>query len=96
MTAPYLRPTDDGLRLAVQVQPKASHNEIAGPVGDRLKVRLTAPPVEGKANKALTKFLAKRLGVAGSKVTIVGGHKSRRKDLLITGLDKAEALTRLA
>ncbi len=96
MTQPYLRPGGQGLRLAVQVQPKAARNEIAGETEGRLKVRLTAPPVEGKANKALVKFLAKRLGLAGSRIVIVRGHKSRRKDLLIAGLEEAEALERLA
>ncbi len=96
MTAPFLRPGTDGLVLAVQVQPRAAKNEIAGPVGDRLKVRLTAPPVEGKANKALVKFLAKRLGLAASRLTIVAGRKSRQKDLLIAGLEEAQVLERLS
>ena len=96
MTPLFLRSAKDGLVLAVQVQPRAAKNEIAGPVGDRLKVRLTAPPVEGKANKALVKFLAKQLGLPASGLTIVAGHKSRQKDLLISGLDAAQVVELLS
>ena len=95
MSAPWLRAHGEELRLAVLVQPKSSRNEIAGEVEGRLKIRLTAPPVEGKANKALVKFLAKKLGVAGSRVTIVGGLKSRRKDLVVQGIGLEEAAQKL-
>ncbi len=96
MSVPWLQPDGEGLRLAVQVQPKSSRNEIAGEIGGRLKIRLTAPPVEGKANKALVKFVAKRLGIAASGVIIVGGHKSRRKDLQIEGMSPEEARAKLS
>ena len=67
-----------------------------GELEGRLKIRLAAPPVEGKANAALVRFLAKRLGLAGSRVSLVGGQRSRRKEVLIQGLEAAEALGLLA
>ncbi len=75
---------DGGVVFAVFVQPKASRNQVAGLHGDALKIRLTAPPVEGAANKACTQFLAKTLGVPKSAVEIVSGHASRNKKILIT------------
>jgi len=74
----------------VQVVPRASKDEIAGIHGDALKVRLTAPPVEGRANEALIAFLAQRLGVRKSQVEIVAGATSRRKMVRVTGLSPQE------
>ncbi len=75
-----------GAALAVRVTPRAARNEIAGVLDDgTVKVRLTAPPVEGKANEALVKFLADVLDVAPSKIEIVAGETGR--DKLVTVLD---------
>ncbi|MHB1132733.1 MAG: DUF167 domain-containing protein [Chloroflexota bacterium] len=82
-------------RLAVRVQPKASGNAIVGWENGMLKVRLTAPPVEGKANKALLAFLAERLGVSKSAVSLVLGQGARRKVVEVVGLDEAEVHRRL-
>jgi len=65
--------------LKVYLQPKASKNEIVGPYRDGIKVRVTAAPVEGSANKVLLRFLAKEFGVTPSSVEIVRGHRSREK-----------------
>ncbi len=65
--------------LTLHIQPGAKKTEIAGPHGDALKVRLLAPPVDGKANAALLEFLAKRLGLARSKIALISGQASRRK-----------------
>jgi uncharacterized protein (TIGR00251 family) len=65
--------------LKVYLQPKASKNEIVGPYRDGIKVRVTAAPVEGKANEALLQFLAKEFGVTPSSIEIVRGHRSREK-----------------
>lgn len=65
--------------LKVYLQPKASKNEIVGPYRDGIKVRVTAAPVEGRANEALLRFLAKELGVTPSSIEIVRGHRSREK-----------------
>lgn len=90
-----------GCRLSVSVQPGAARNEIVGwerdPTGgsDALRVRLTAPPIEGRANRALIEFLANALGVRRAAVTLVRGETSRRKLLAIEGLDEAEVHRRL-
>ncbi len=73
----------EGLILSVRVQPKASRNAIQGLHGGALKLSLTAPPVEGAANKACIAFVAKKLGLAKSAVEIVSGQTSRNKRLLI-------------
>jgi uncharacterized protein (TIGR00251 family) len=84
-----------GVAFAVRVVPRASKNEIAGVHGDALKVRLTAPPVEGRANEALIAFLAQQLGVRKSQVEIVAGATSRRKMIRIMGLSAQEVEERL-
>ena len=80
-----------GVLLQVHLQPRASRNEIAGRHGDALKIRITAPPVEGAANEALIRFLAERLGVGVRAVEITAGTSSRRKTLRILGVTQAEA-----
>lgn len=84
-----------GVTFAVRVVPRASRNEIAGIHGNALKVRLTAPPIEGRANEALIAFLAKRLGVRKSQVEIVAGATSRRKMIRVIGLLAQEVGERL-
>jgi hypothetical protein len=81
---------EGGVTFAVRVVPRASRNEIVGVHGDALKVRLTAPPVEGKANEALIALLAQRLGVRKSQVEIVAGATSRRKMIRVIGLSAQE------
>jgi len=71
--------------LKVYLQPKSSKNEIIGPYRDGIKVKITAPPVEGKANEALIRFLAKEFGVSPSGIEIIRGHHSREKTLQISG-----------
>jgi uncharacterized protein (TIGR00251 family) len=86
-----LKRTSDGVTIDVVVRPKSSRNEIAGRHGDRLKIKLTAPPADGKANAALISFLAKKLGVPKSSVEIVRGQTSRIKTVRISGIAEAEA-----
>jgi hypothetical protein len=71
------------LVLSVRVQPRASRDEIAGVHGEQLKIRLTAPPVDGKANQTLLKFLAKLCGVGVGQVTLVSGESGRNKRVRI-------------
>jgi len=85
-----------GVRLTVQVQPRASRDELAGRHGDALRVRLRAVPVDGAANTALVRFLAERLGVPRAAVRIAAGPGSRRKLVMIDGITPAEAARRLA
>lgn len=77
--AGLVKPTADGIRLAVRLQPRASRNQVVGVMGDRLKVQLTAPPVEGAANAACQAFLAEVFKVSKSSVRLIGGEKSRDK-----------------
>ncbi len=86
----------DAAVLAVQVTPRAKKNEVAGWQGEVLRVRLTAPPVEGAANAALVAFLAEALGVRKSQVELVAGQTSRHKRVRIAGLTLAAVKERLA
>lgn len=78
--------------LAVMVQPRASNNQLCGVQGDELKVRLTSPPVDGAANKLCSQFLAKLLGCSKSQVSLLSGHKSRHKRLLVSGVPHQEVV----
>lgn len=90
-----IRDTPQGATFAIRVQPRASRNAIAGEMGDALKIALTAPPVEGKANEACIGFLAKILRVPRSSITIVSGESSRNKVMRVAGLSGAEVRLRL-
>ena len=90
-----IRDTDKGATFAVRVQPRASRNAVAGEMGDALKIALTAPPVEGKANEACVDFLAILLKVPRSSVTIASGESSRNKVVRIAGLRASEVEQRL-
>jgi uncharacterized protein (TIGR00251 family) len=79
----WYRWENDDLLLTLRVQPKASKDEFAGPMEDAYKVRITAPPVDGKANDHLIRFLAKAFGVPRSRVALVAGTASRRKAVRI-------------
>lgn len=80
-----------GHRVDVRLQPRASRNEIAGHRAGRLLVRVTAPPVDDKANVALCRLIAKRAGVSRSEVRIVVGAHSRDKVVEISGLERPPA-----
>ena len=86
MTALRVQATATGVRLTVRVQPRASSNEIAGVHGDALKVRLSAPPVDGAANESLVNFLAGAFGIPSRDITIVAGSNSRSKIVELTGV----------
>lgn len=73
----------NGLAFKVHVQPRSSKEMISGLYGDALKVRLKAPPVDNAANKACVKFIAKTLSVSKSFVSIISGHTSRAKQVLV-------------
>ena len=71
--------------LELHVQPGASRTEVAGPHGERLKIRLAAPASDGRANEALVEFIARELGVARRNVRIASGAASRRKRVVVEG-----------
>jgi uncharacterized protein (TIGR00251 family) len=79
VSVPWLRELDGAIELRLHVQPGAKRTEVVGVHGDALKVRLAAPPVEGRANAALVNFLAERFGVTLRQVNVVHGQQSRRK-----------------
>ena len=79
---------DQTLILQLHLQPKANKDEIVGPHGDALKIRITAPPVDGKANAQLVKFLAKQFGVKQAQVEILSGDSSRQKRVAISSPQK--------
>ncbi len=75
-----------GCTFRVRVLPRSRRDEIVGLHGDALKIRLAAPPVGGRANRALREFLAGRLGVSPSAVEILSGHSSRQKRVRVKGV----------
>ena len=92
----YIRETDQGVTLAIRVQPRASRDEItADRGGEQLNVRITAAPVDSAANKALTKFIAKSLDVPPRSVSLIRGDKNRSKVLLIANTDAASVLAKI-
>jgi uncharacterized protein len=90
------RETAYGINFAVKVRPRAKKNGITGAVGDALKVSLTAPPVDGKANQACIEFFADILKVPRSSVTIASGQNSRNKVIRVAGISAEDARKRLA
>lgn len=94
MTTVTVESRPGAVRFHVRVQPRASRNEIAGVLGDALKIRLQAPPVDGAANEALVTFLADELGVPRRGVRIVAGSTSRSKVVEVDGI-AASAVDRL-
>ncbi len=75
--------TDDDTIINIRLIPRASTNKIVGVLDDAIKIRLQAPPIEGKANKALIKFLSKQLKLPASHITIISGETNRNKRILI-------------
>ena len=90
---PQDRGPEASATFSVRIQPRASKNEVLRMEDGGLKIRLTAPPVDGGANEALVKFLADRLGVAKSRVEIVSGHTSREKIVKISGISQEQVDT---
>ena len=82
-------------RLPVRLTPRASQDEVLGFVGQVLRVRVKAPPVEGRANEALLRLLARALSVPRSSLGVVRGQASRDKLVAVEGLDAAEVRRRL-
>jgi len=90
-----LKEIEDGIRLEVRVQPRSSKNQIIGEYEGALKIKLTAPPVEGEANKVLVKFLAGLLKVPSKNVKLIKGETSRNKIVEIKGIDKETLLKKI-
>ena len=93
--ATFLRETSGGTLLSVKLQPRASKNEICAPLGEELKIKVTAPPVDAAANQALIELLAEKLGCSRGKVELIRVQTSRHKTLMLHGFKAAEALQKL-
>jgi uncharacterized protein len=94
-TMTWLRADPNGVVLSVRIVPRAGKNEVSGLLGDALKIRLQAPPIEGKANEALIRFLADVLDVSPRQVRLLSGQTSRNKTVLVEGLSEADTRGRL-
>jgi uncharacterized protein len=87
MTMPgFIRVQTDGVLLSVKLQPRASANEIGDALGNELRIKVTAPPVDAAANEALVKLLAQQLNCPRNRVDLVRGHTSRHKTVKLYGL----------
>jgi uncharacterized protein (TIGR00251 family) len=81
--------------IKVYLQPKSSKNEMAGPYRDGIKVKVTAPPIEGKANEFLIRFLAKEFGISPSSIEMIKGQHAREKILKMSGDVDQELLKKI-
>lgn len=95
MTAWSILETQEVVQFKIKVQPRSAKNEIKGIHGDALKIKLTAPPVDGEANFACVRFLSDILGVSQGRIRIISGHTSRQKIISVEGLTKKDVLSRL-
>jgi uncharacterized protein len=90
-----LSESDGVIRFMVRVQPRSSRDAIAGEIEGALKIRLTAPPVDDRANDALRRFLAAQLNIPTSAVRIAAGERSRIKRIEVQGVQRAQILALL-
>jgi len=86
----YIKKTERGVIFNIRVVPRSSKSEIAGVQDNALKLKITASPVGGQANDACIRLLSDTLGVRKNRITIVSGHKSRKKTIAIEGIGKKE------
>ena len=93
---PYLHLRGPEVCLSVKVQPRAAKDEIGAAIGNELKIRVTAPPVDAAANEALVRLLAEALGCPRGAVQLVRGHTSRHKQVRVLGMAAAEVAAKLA
>ena len=91
-----VRESGGAVTFAVKVHPRARKDAITGEVGDALKIALTAPPTEGRANEAVIEFLAEVLQVSRASVSIAAGRSSRNKVIRVSGLTATQVRDRLA
>ena len=89
---PWLAEHETGISLHIIVVPGSSRSEVIGPHGDRLKIALKAPPVDGKANKELLNLLSKFMGIPGKSLHILHGKNNRRKTILLGTLSLQQSI----
>jgi len=93
--APYLSEQPNGVLLAIKLQPRASANEIGEPLGNELRIKVTAPPVDSAANEALLRLLAEKLDCPRNRVELLRGQTSRHKVVKLHGIPAADAFDKL-
>ena len=91
-----IKSSKEGIQFAAAIQPRASQNKILGIHSHCLKIKLTSPPVDGAANQACIRFLAKAFGIAPSRIAIVRGKTSRNKTIQFQAMDEQTFLKKLA
>ena len=89
---PFIKTTERGITLSIIVSPRSASNSIVGVTDGRLKIKLTSPPVDGKANQALINYLSKLLKVSKSSIEILKGKTSKKKLVLIEDISEAEII----
>jgi uncharacterized protein (TIGR00251 family) len=92
----FLRAESDGVILSVKLQPRASANEIGEPMGNELRIKVTAPPVDSAANEALIRLLAEALDCPRNRIELVRGNTSRHKVLKLHGISLETAMAKLS
>jgi uncharacterized protein (TIGR00251 family) len=85
----------EGVLIGVKVVPNSSRDEVVGMLGELLKIKVAKPPADGAANKAVEALIAKTIGVAASRVSVVSGHRQAVKRVLVRGVTAAEVQTKL-
>jgi hypothetical protein len=91
----WITSASNGVILQVKLVPRSSANRVEGVLGDALKIKLQAPPVDGKANKALIQFLSKTIGVPAARIALVSGATARTKRIAVSDITEAELRGRL-
>src|SRR3954463_13299356 len=91
----YIRVDNDGLIISIKVQPRASKNAIGTPLGNELRIKVIAPPVDAVANDALLRFLEEMLDVPRNRLVLLRGHSSRHKQIRIFGMALGKVLSRI-
>ncbi|MEA2011611.1 MAG: DUF167 domain-containing protein [Verrucomicrobiota bacterium] len=91
----YIKSTETGCLLMLTVRAGASADKIVGPYDNRLKIKISAPPEDGKANKAIQKFFSKKLGISKSEIQIIKGTTSQNKKLSLNNISKYTLLQKL-
>ena len=94
-TNSWLISEKNGVRLCLQISAGAKTDTVIGPQADRLKIKISAPPVKGKANKALCKFLARELGIPKTDIDIIRGRKTAKKDVFVKSCSCSDVSTLL-
>jgi hypothetical protein len=85
-----IKETKNGIVFSIRVLPRSSRCELVGIHDNALKLKITAPPVEGQANEECIQFISHFLGIKKAQVTIISGHKSKKKQIAVTGLKKKD------